>query len=237
VNDNVSSRLLVVPIGIGAYQDPGFEELSGVDAQIEQVCRLLAGFGGRHIAWTQPMEQRGLDAVHGRLRQWAETNPDHNTLLYWIGHGWSNTLRAALAHAHSPKAVGIHGLQPDVMATVVAERQPMNHHGWAIVVVEACCSARFVELVDSHLGQMPNSPRRILLVGVSGEGATRLGRFSAALARCLDNTFRVQDRIPLWELARELQRVLRGGGGKVTPRELHEEDVLTRTLPLVSVVK
>jgi hypothetical protein len=208
VTGSDDTPLLVFSIGIGAYQDPAFEPLPGVDAQIEQVCRLLARFGGRHVAWSHPMNQRGGDAVTARLREWSQTNPDHNTVLYWAGHGWSNNDDAALAHYLSPARVGVHGLQPAVLADIVADRQPPNADGWAVVVVEACRSARFAELVDSHLGSMPHSPRRVMLVGVSGEGSTRLGRFTDALAGCLDNTFRAQDRISLWHLGEELQRVL-----------------------------
>ena len=42
---------------------------------------------------------------------------------------------------------------------------------------------------------------RVLLVGVSGDGSTALGRFSTALRQCLTENFRADQRIELWRLA------------------------------------
>ncbi|MFG2045697.1 AAA family ATPase [Dactylosporangium sp. NPDC048998] len=222
--------LSVYSIGIGTYADRRFQKLP-VDAEIERVCRVLATFGGRHVPWPVRMDERGGDAVTARLRQWATGDPDRNTLLYWVGHGWSNNDTAALAHYSSPAHVGVYGLRPEVFAATVAERQDLAPDTWAVVVVETCRSSRFVELVDSQLGQMPHSPERVLLIGVSGHGSTQLGAFADALTHCLDNTFRTQTSIELWDLAKELERTLHGS--RVVLRQLGAA-VLTRALPPVA---
>ncbi|MDI6102353.1 hypothetical protein QLQ12_27415 [Actinoplanes sp. NEAU-A12] len=220
-------RIAVFPVGIGAYQDSGLQDLA-VDPEIERVCRSLAVFGGRHVPWPAPMRERGGDAVVKRLTEWRDGEPDSDTVLYWAGHGWSNNEDAALAHHLSPAHVGVSGLRPDVLAAMIADRQSMSPGSWAVVVVEACRSSRFVELVESSLSRMPHSPGRVLLIGVSGAGSIRLGTFADALAHCLENTFRAAETIELWDLARQLERTLQGS--HVVPRRLGES-ALRRVLP------
>ncbi|GIE30966.1 hypothetical protein Ait01nite_040110 [Actinoplanes italicus] len=222
-------QVAVYPVGIGEYEDPALERLA-VDAEIERICRLLAVFGGRHMPWRAPMGERGADAVDRRLAEWRDGDPDGDTILYWVGHGWSNDDSAALAHCFSPAHVGATGLRPDVLAETIADRQSMSPASWAVVIVEACRSARFVELVESSLGRMPNSPGKVLLVGISGAGSIRLGTFADALAHCLENTFRAEETVELWDLARELERTLQGS--HVVPRRLGDS-ALRRSLPAV----
>ncbi|MGC4891225.1 AAA family ATPase [Micromonospora sp. DT227] len=223
--------LAVFAMGFATYRDSGLPDLPGVDAEIERLVRILTAFGGRDVAWPVPMDQRGADAIRDRLNEWTSTDTDRNTVLYWVGHGWSDTVSASLAHWSSPARVGVDGLQPPVLADKVAERQARSA-SWSMIVVEACHSARFIELVESELASMPHSPRRLLLVGVSGEGATDLGRFTDALSRSLENTFRVQREIELFSLGRELDRVL--PGCHVVYRRIPATDVLIRDLPPIA---
>ena len=151
-------------------------------------------------------------------------------MLYWVGHGWSDTRTASLAHARSPRAVAEYGVTPAALARRIAEREGAGSYGWAIVIVDACRSARFVELlnaeVDDHQG-----PRRLLLVGVSGEGATTLGRFTDILQTVLRGTFRADPEIELWRLWPELKRNL--PGSEIIPRNI-EWEVLRRTVAPVT---
>ncbi|GIE29635.1 hypothetical protein Ait01nite_026800 [Actinoplanes italicus] len=224
--------LAVFAMGFAAYRDPGLPDLPEVEAEIDRLGGILSAFGGHVVDWPVPMDRRGADSVRERLNEWTSTATNGSTVLYWVGHGWSDTVSASLAHWSSPARVGVDGLQPQVLADKVAERQARSAT-WSLVIVEACHSARFVELVESELASMPHSPRRLLLVGVSGDGATDLGRLTDALSRCLENTFRVQPEIELFDLGRELDRML--PGCHVVYRRLPETDVLVRKLPPIAM--
>jgi hypothetical protein len=177
-----------------------------VDAEVARVVELFAEFGGREVPWAVAMPDRGGDPVAERLRCWSGA-PDANTVLYWVGHGWSDTRTASLAHARSPRAVAETGVTPAALAQHIAEREGAGSNGWAIVIVDACRSARFVELLNAEVDHR-QGPRRLLLVGVSGEGATTLGRFTTILQMVLRGTFRADPEIELWELGVELKRNL-----------------------------
>jgi WD40 repeat protein/type II secretory pathway predicted ATPase ExeA len=225
----------VFPVAIGRYADSRFESLD-TDSEVRKVAALLADFGGGEVPWHTELDQRGGDAVTERLRVWSSPPEEHDTILYWVGHGWSNRLDASLAHHLSPYDVGDDGLIPRQLASKISAREghPAGRNTWAIVVVDACTSARFVEAVVSELYADPLGARRVLLVGVSGEGTTQLGVFSAALARCLRNTFRSNAQIPLWDLAGELGRILPGSTvGVVTASNLAGA-VLSRRVPVAA---
>jgi WD40 repeat protein len=228
-------RLQVFPVAIGRYADPRFELLDTA-AEVRKVTDLLADFGGFEVPWDTGLDQRGGDAVTERLRVWSTPPDEHDTVLYWVGHGWSNRLDASLAHHLSPHEVGDDGLIPRQLASKISAREghPAGRDTWAIVVVDACTSARFVEGVVSELYADPLGARRVLLVGVSGEGTTRLGVFSAALARCLRNTFRSNAQIPLWDLAGELGRILPGSTVEVITANNLAGAVLTRRVPVAA---
>ncbi len=228
-------RLQVFPVAIGRYADRRFEPLE-TGSEAAKVVELLAEFGGYEVPWATPLEQRGGDAVTERLRVWSTPEEEHDTVLYWVGHGWSNRLDATLAHHLSPFEVGDDGLMPRQLASKISAREghPAGRETWAIVVVDACASARFVEAVVSEIYADPHGARRVLLVGVSGEGSTRLGIFSTALARCLRNTFRGNARIPLWDLAGELGRLLDGGTVQVVTANNLANAALTRRLAVAA---
>ena len=222
----MSDELVVFPVPIGNYvHHPPLD----VDAEVARVVELFAEFGGREVPWAVAMADRGGDPVAERLRCWSGA-PEGNTVLYWVGHGWSDTRTASLAHARSPRAVAEDGVTPAALARRIAEREGAGSNGWAIVVVDACRSARFVELlnaaVDEHRG-----PRRVLLVGVSGEGATTLGRFTDILQTVLRGTFRADPEIELWRLWPELKRNL--PGSEIIPKNI-EWEVLRRTVAPVA---
>jgi WD40 repeat protein len=207
-----SDELVVFPVAIGDYRHhPPLD----VDTEVARVVKLFVEFGGYEVPWAITTE-RGGDAVVERLQSWSNTSHG-NTVLYWVGHGWSDTNTASLAHALSPKAVAEVGITPAALARRIAEREGAGDDGWAIIIVDACRSARFVELlntaVDNHQG-----PRRLLLVGVSDEGATTLGRFTDVLQTVLRGTFRADSEIELSRLWEELWRNLPGGA--VLPRNV-----------------
>jgi WD40 repeat protein len=220
----------VFPVAIGYFTDPGLPDLE-VDAQVGRLVDLLAPFGGYQHRWAAPARERGAGAVQNRLLEWA--TPACNSgggsvagsVLYWVGHGWSDGIRAALAHAESPARVGAAGVTPEQLADVIRTRQAQadddtpaegtrqdegeGSGGWALVVVDTCRSRRFVELLVAAL-KAHDPPRRVLLLGVSGQGATTLGRFTDALRTVLHTTYMANGRIGLTELAAQFPRLLPG---------------------------
>jgi hypothetical protein len=237
----------VFPVAIGYYLSPDLEDLD-VETQVGHLVDLLAPFGGKVNAWAHPQRERGADAIQRRINEWATVlpltsgdefagpdatgtpNPGHqdegrSSVLYWVGHGWSDGHRAALAHAHSPARVGAAGVQPEQLAYVLRSRQTLreavvgdaDEDDWAIMVIDACRSTQVVEAITEALLRQ-GVPRRLMLVAVSADGATPLGRFTTALQNLLTDTFRAEAEIPLGQLGTQLERVL--GDGNVYARGL-----------------
>ena len=179
--------------------------------------------------WHQPpMAKRGHDAVMARLNGWA-AKPLGPTILYWLGHGWSNGRTAALAHAHSPAAVDTEGITPKQLARKIARWETeLERPAWLLVVIDACQSARFAELLAAAVDNQ-QGPRRVAIIGTSGPGATTLGRFTDALATALTWTFADQPSIPVGRLCDELARTVDGGARRIL--NLHSDAVLYRRAP------
>ncbi|MGC7095355.1 AAA family ATPase [Amycolatopsis lurida] len=212
----------VFPVSIGTYLH--HEDLP-VDAEVEKVAEALAEFGGSVTRWDEPGLRAG-DAVSERLSTWATSSAVH-TVLYWVGHGASDGPSAVLAHARSPRMIGAEGITPTQLAHHVERREYQQDRDdtWAIVVIDACKSARFVERLNAAIDDKQGD-RRLVLVGVSAaEASTTLGRFSAALRSVLHDAFRAVEEIELWDLARQLKRSL--PGSQVVPKNV-EDAVLRR---------
>ena len=199
----------VFPIAIGHYDTPGFSTLD-VNTQVGRLLELLAEFNAAHNRWPCPPTGRDAAAVEERLRTWAEPVTPGNSVLYWVGHGWSDGLSASLAHSASPFDVHTYGLTPRQMAEPVRARQAADSGYWAIVVVDSCHSARFAQLVNADFDQGTEDTERVLLVGVSGEGGTSLGRFTDALRQSLHDTFKSNTEVTLAALAEDLEHRLTG---------------------------
>ncbi|MFI5677608.1 hypothetical protein [Streptomyces cellulosae] len=204
----VGRPLQFFPIDIGAYQHhpplPTGPEVDGVAA-------LLTPFGAHTDPWDTPLHERGGDAVEERLRHWS-TLPGvgGDTVLYWVGHGSSDGgFTTLLAHARSPHPLTSGGFTPQQLLHYLHERQGRRHAGWAIIVIDACTSGRFVELMSAYAHLNPGA-RNFLLISTSKDGSTTLGAFREALATVLTVTFRGQDTIDLRDLANELNRNLHG---------------------------
>ncbi|MCA2226336.1 ATP-binding protein [Nonomuraea aurantiaca] len=135
-----------------------------------------------------------------------------------------------MAHANSPRFVGAEGVPPERLAHHIAERESQSPESgaWLIVVIDACKSARFVQLLSTAVDNKCHA-RRLLLVGTSAEGSTTLGRFSEALSTVLHDTFGVNDAIEFTDLWAELKRNL--PGSEVVPKNV-EQAVLRRRIPL-----
>jgi hypothetical protein len=242
--------LEVFPVDIGHYTDPGFPDL---DAELRagRLVDVLAPFGGQHRPWKHPGRQRGADAVQRRLRDWSRPRvpaprtdlgpgsrvsaPAGSSVLYWVGHGWSNGSRATLAHAESPAVVGGSGLEPLQLAEAIRARQAGaqadgqrdESAGWVLVVIDSSHSTQIADAVMAAL-HGPDAPARLLLIAVPDGDAAPVGGFAGVLAGLLVDTFRAERRIRLRDLAGQLERVL--GLGTVYQRSLGDA-ALVRVWP------
>jgi hypothetical protein len=231
--DLPSRGLEVFPVAIGHYTDSRHADLThdperNVDAETAAVAELFAEFGGDCVDWDTPIADRTGDQVIARLTHWARSRHPR-TVLYWVGHGWSDGQHAALAHTASPAAVGHQGITPHLLTDFLAQRADSTdtaRDAWAIIIIDTCQSARFVQLLDAQVNQRLHE-RRFLLIGVSPHGSTTLGQFSATLRTTLTDTFRAEADILLWDLARELRRTL-PHGAEVIPKQI-DHAILRRT--------
>lgn len=74
-----------------------------VDPKVERVAELLADFDADLARpWGIPRSDRGGDALLARLADCSDAGGGP-TILYWVGHGWSDRRTAALAHARGAK--------------------------------------------------------------------------------------------------------------------------------------
>ncbi|MEU3855203.1 ATP-binding protein [Streptomyces sp. NPDC029554] len=197
------------PVDIGRYRH---HAPLNTRAEVDGIADLLAPFGAETEIWDIDDElDKGADAVEQRLRTWSEPRIPANTFLYWVSHGESDGQSALLAHALSPRPLTAGGLTPETVVQYLAARQAHRHASgsWAIVVIDACRSARFVQLMSARAhNDSSGGPRNVLLVSTSGDGAANLGQFRRALSIALTVNFPAEDTIDLWTLAGELGRTL-----------------------------
>lgn len=221
------SEVEVFPVAIGLYDH---HEALDVAAEVRRVVELLEDVGGYEVPWLTNMADRGADAVNARLSVWSNPSAPVDTVLYWVGHGWSDGQDASLAHARSPAAVRTLGVIPAQLSEPVRTRQITAVGRWAIVVADTCWSSRFIDLVQAQLAADAHGADAVMLVGVSGDGATSLGRFSNALAACIQENFRAARVIELWQLVQEMDRRL--PEGLVIGRRLGDAALVRRVTPL-----
>jgi WD40 repeat protein len=195
-----TGRVEIFPVPIGAY---AHHPILDVNTEVGEIGSLLSEYGGTVVPWDVHMAERGHAAVYDRIDTWAVAETG-DSVLYWVGHGASVHGQAALAHAHSPELIDLDGITPRHLAYRITTREHHNPESWSIVVIDACRSARFVELLNSEVDSM-SGPRRLLLVGSSGVGSTRLGEFRQALRGALRDTFGAERDIGLWRLGEELK--------------------------------
>ncbi|WP_053739118.1 AAA family ATPase [Nocardia sp. NRRL S-836] len=218
----------IFPLALGHYGDPGLPPLDGVDAEVSTLAQLLADFGGVVTDWSVPMRDRGSDAVESRLALWSGSEHPFS-MLYWAGHASANRAEPRLQHARSNERENRPGISSDRIAAAIAPRSRDESEHWHIVVIDTCWSAAFVQKVSAAIDAMPGD-RQFLLIGTSGDGATNLGRFTAALRYVLRHNFGASDRISLWDLAGELRRTL--PRAEVIPKKITDDAALHRTTPL-----
>ncbi|MFE4334316.1 hypothetical protein ACFRQM_34365 [Streptomyces sp. NPDC056831] len=198
-------------------------------------CRREPTVQAPHVGTDVEESDRGADAVEERLRDWSEPQNTGDTILYWTGHGESDGDQSALlAHARSPRPLATGGMTPQQLVSYLTAREAhrKGKDGWAIVIIDACKSARFVELMSSDVYRNPTGARNFLLVATSGKGNANLGTFRKVLTTVLTVTFRADDSIDLWHLATELRRNL--DGCPVEAKTVPGRAMLHRRVPVLT---
>jgi hypothetical protein len=143
-------ELRVLPIAIGTYQDAGYPDLAA-DDEAAAVVGLLDDFRPQLVPWDVPADQRALDSVTTRLAAWSGDDSNVDTILYWVGHGWSTDTAAGLATFPSPHGRPAFSITPADLAEQLSEHEGRHPESWTIAIFDACHSKRFAELLNLHL--------------------------------------------------------------------------------------
>ncbi|MGW3934902.1 hypothetical protein [Streptomyces phaeochromogenes] len=204
-NGDAPGPLQFFPVDIGVYRHHDHLE---TEPEVAGIAALLEPFGARIDPWPVPAEERGADAINQRLEEWSASHVTGDTVLYWVGHGWSNGgPTTLLAHALSPVELSQNGIGPEGLLQSLKARQCQEDAGWAIVIIDACSSSDFVNRMHSKALD-DGEARNYLLVATAAEGSTALGAFRRVLTTVLTGTFRAKNTIDFYDLTRELKRNL-----------------------------
>src|SRR5206468_11538118 len=87
MNPDATPTPQLFPVVIGAYDE---HETLDAEPELAVVAGLFAEFGADVVPWNVPMAERGGDAVDRRLRDWSRPDSASDSVLYWLGHGWSD---------------------------------------------------------------------------------------------------------------------------------------------------
>ncbi|MGW2126569.1 AAA family ATPase [Streptomyces sp. NPDC001758] len=236
VSDTVEFEIVSVPLSHYDHHPllcgNSTDGSDGVDGEASAVAAVLEEFGGKRVPWDVAPLNRDRVAVMRRLARWAAPDRPRNTVLHWVGHGWSNDYRASLAFQDSQNPVDATGLTPEVLAGYIRAREACGASGdsWATVLIDGCRSARFAELLHAALlRDDPHAPTRVLLFGVSREGETQLGTLSEVVRLSLAS-FQGSNEIRLWDMADQFRHRL--PDSYVFPP--HTNHVLQRRTPVIS---
>jgi WD40 repeat protein len=180
MSDPAAFQIVMIPISKYQHHPP----LHQVEIEANRIIDLFREFGGQ--ASSTPSTDQDLDetAVKNLLRGWATRETAPSGVLLWLGHGASDGDEAWLASFETPDPINGNGIVPKTLADQLDSdwrQRAADDTAWSLVVIEACGAGRFVSSVVSLLTK--NSPRRLALIGVGGDGAAYLGRFSDALSR------------------------------------------------------
>jgi hypothetical protein len=219
---------VVVAIPISAYAH--HVSVPEIDDDAAGIVRLLEEFGGAELPWTVTPERRGTQAVTGRLAAWANHDTPRNSILIWLGHGEAVAGDAWLATQETVWPIRYQGFRPDNLGDAITREWHQRDNGtdqWTIVVIEACGSGTFAQMLVKAL-PTDHTPQRLAIIPVSGPGASYLGQFRRALATAI-RSYTVNDRlVDVDELVRRIANQL--PASSVITIGLHGLPPIRRTL-------
>lgn len=220
-------KIDIYPMAFGSYRH---HPALTVDEPVNRIISVFDKFGGREVPWPVAMADRDSGAVDARLQAWAApADGPANSVLYWLGHCWSDGLQVALAHSRSPAAVRVYGVSPEKLSEPIRSRQSVCDGHWAIVIIDTCWSKEFADQVTGDL-----DVDGWIVIGVAGGGAAELGLFPNILESCFEENFRADREIRLWQLVEELDRRL--PNGRVSGRRLADKILTRKALPVAGTL-
>ncbi|MCF4136609.1 ATP-binding protein [Streptomyces sp. Tue 6430] len=188
-----------------------FTEVHEVVAEADGVAELLSEWGGDHREWQG--EDRTMGATLARLREWSDPRPPRNSMLLWFGHGESNEDDALLA----VRGAGTDGEDDSITPGQLGEYLVRNSRRrafaeyWAVVVVEACGAARFVDQLLAYVLQRRAAVRLLLIGSGADQGSGYAASFREVLAEVLTEFSGNYHYIRLRDLAQRIQDLLSPG--------------------------
>jgi WD40 repeat protein len=225
----------VVPVVISEYLETAWPELPGAEDEAQAIGTLFGSLGGEYVSWEIPPHERDLSTVNTRLMSWAKPPRPRSSVLLWLGHGASNHDRAELVIRGPAGTTRDHPVEPAMVSRHVAdeERRRAGTAHWAIVIVEACGAARFVQRVAAELLQ-DRAVDGVLVIGSgSDQGSGYLATFRRVLEQVLASYTDNDTRITLGDLGRRIGELL--PMGYVFPGRLAGAAPLERTVELHSI--
>lgn len=211
--DEQDEGFSIVTLPMDQYVDARrFGEVGEVVAEADAVAELLGRWGGEHRAWEG--EDRDLAATQVRLRQWSRANPPRNSMLLWFGHGESNQDSASLAvRGNGADGEDDHITPEDLCRHLVSQfrGRAREEDCWAVVVVEACGAARFVDLLLSHVLRERAAVRLLLIGSGADQGRGYVASIRQVLTTVLAEFSDNYSHIRLRDLAQRIQDLLSPG--------------------------
>lgn len=183
--------------------------LQGLAAEASEIERLLAEFGGAAGKPCPPGRMLDERAAKNRLREWAARDMP-SSVLVWLGHGASDGTDAWLACFDTPRQIQGSGIVPQTVADQIVSdwhRREPDETAWAFVIFEACGAGTFVLRLDRLVAERIR-PRRIVMVGVSGDSAGYVGALHQALKRTRNTYENNDERVLLTDFVSKLSEFL-----------------------------
>ncbi|GAA3501621.1 hypothetical protein GCM10019016_087280 [Streptomyces prasinosporus] len=210
--DGQDEGFSIVTVPMDRYVDTGrFAEVREVVDEADGVAALLDEWGGEHRVWQG--EDRTMAATLARLREWSDAEPPRNSMLFWFGHGESNQDDALLG----VRGAGTDGEDDSISPEELGKHLVRNfrHRAfedcWAVVVVEACGAARFVEQLLAYVLRQRAAVRLLLIGSGEDQGSGYVASFREVLTRVLAEFSDNYSHIRLRDLAQRVQDLLSPG--------------------------
>ncbi len=226
--DTQDEGFAIVTVPMDSYVDADrFAEVPEVVAEADGVAGLLGDWGGEHRVWQG--EDRTLTATKARLREWSDAEPSRNSMLLWFGHGESNQDDALLAVRGAGTDGEDDSITPEDLGAFLVRnfrhRAPAEY--WAVVVVEACGAARFVDKLLAYVLKRRAAVRLLLIGSGADQGSGYAASFREVLTRVLAEFSDNYSHIRLRDLAQRIQDLL--WPGRVLCLLDGDEQVVRRT--------